>query len=211
MSGEEPPERRRYNSTRRSKQAASTRQDVIDAAIACFGESGFGGTTLQAVADRAGVAVETVYAAFKNKKRLVRDAFEAAVVGDAEPVPLADRPEYAAMGRGTVAERLTAGLRLTAAIHRRSAPVWLALAEAASADAEVAAWMGELEAGRHREVDRAMAMVFGRALPTHAGEMVFVLLGPEVFVRLTRDLGWHVDLYASELVGLVTHLAADGR
>src|SRR6476619_709902 len=98
--------KRSYHSSRRAAQAAQTRADVLAAAVECFSESGWAGTTLNAVAARAGVAVETIYNGFGTKKRLLRDAMDIAVVGDAEPIPLVVRPDWAEMQRGNRAERL---------------------------------------------------------------------------------------------------------
>ena len=44
---------RAYNSARRTRQAAQTRQDVIDAAIALFTTAGWAGATVAAIAERA--------------------------------------------------------------------------------------------------------------------------------------------------------------
>src|SRR5262245_15378942 len=101
--------KRVYNSSRRAAQAAQTRADVLAAAVECFSESGWSGTTLNAIAERAGVAVETVYNGFGNKKQLLREAMDVAVVGDAEPIPLVDRPEWAERQRGSRAERVAKG------------------------------------------------------------------------------------------------------
>ena len=113
--------KRRYSSTRRAAQAAQTRDDVLRAAVAAFTDHGWGGTTLGAVATAAGVAVETIYSGFGSKKGLLRAAFDVSIVGDDAPLPLNERPEYHAMGHGSVVERCIAGARLTAEIHERSA------------------------------------------------------------------------------------------
>jgi AcrR family transcriptional regulator len=44
-----------------------------------------------AVAEAAGVSVETVYKSFGNKARLLKGAFDAAIVGDHQPVPMLQR------------------------------------------------------------------------------------------------------------------------
>ena len=143
---------RRYTSTRRAQQAAATRQDVIAAGIELFAESGWAGTTIAALAERAGVAVETIYAGFGSKRGVLRAAMDAAVVGDADPIPLVDRPEFARLQEGSLEERVAACAKLVTDIHRRSAGVWRAIVEAASAEAEVAAWRDELEANRRVDV-----------------------------------------------------------
>src|SRR5829696_7801027 len=100
---------RPYRSTRRQQQAAQTRHDVLMAAMRLFNTTGWSGTTMAAIAAEAGVAVETIYSGFGSKKQLLRLAMDVAVVGDAEPVPLADRPEWARMAQGSTEARLRAG------------------------------------------------------------------------------------------------------
>ncbi len=55
----------------RKEQAASrTRERFIDSALAVFLESGYGGTTIDAIVDRAGGSKATIYKHFKNKEEL---------------------------------------------------------------------------------------------------------------------------------------------
>ncbi|HEV3363192.1 MAG TPA: helix-turn-helix domain-containing protein, partial [Acidimicrobiia bacterium] len=58
------PKRR---STYRQLQAQMTRERIVDAARTLMGERGWAGATIEAIADKAGVATPTVYAAFGNK------------------------------------------------------------------------------------------------------------------------------------------------
>ncbi len=69
--------KRPYNSTRRQEQAGETRLRILAAAHELFVAQGYGRTTIAEIASTAGVAVETIYAAFRNKPhpaapRLVR-------------------------------------------------------------------------------------------------------------------------------------------
>ena len=68
--------KRSYNSSRRSLQAAQTRDEVIRAAMARFSATGWAGTTLAAIAEEAGVSVETIYNGFGSKKGLLRAAMD---------------------------------------------------------------------------------------------------------------------------------------
>ena len=54
------PRARTYNSSRRTRQAAQTRAEVLAAAAELFNTPGWAGTTLAAVAAAAGFAVETI-------------------------------------------------------------------------------------------------------------------------------------------------------
>lgn len=85
---------------RRARQAAATRQRIIDAAGRLFAEHGYTATTISAIAQEADVAVETVYARFKNKQNLLEAFLDQSIVGDAEPVPFLDRPAVQAMQAG---------------------------------------------------------------------------------------------------------------
>ncbi len=58
-----PPSRRRAGSEER-------RQRILEAARSCFGELGFGGTTVGAIAAGAGVSNGLLYQFFRNKEHL---------------------------------------------------------------------------------------------------------------------------------------------
>ena len=66
--------KRRYDSTRRQEQARENRQRILQAAHDLFIGKGYGQTAITDIAAAAGVAVETVYAAFKNKPTLLHRA-----------------------------------------------------------------------------------------------------------------------------------------
>src|SRR5512140_2497945 len=157
-----PTKTRTYNSTRRTRQAAQTRDEILTSAVALFTESGWTGTTLAAIAEHASVAVETIYSGFGSKKGLLRAALDVAVVGDTEEVPLAARPESIRLGEGPFEDRVRAGAELTARIHERSNGVWRAFIEAARADEELERVRGELEARRREEIANSLERILGR-------------------------------------------------
>jgi AcrR family transcriptional regulator len=204
-----PPVRRRYRSDRRDRQAAETRADIVRAAIRLFGERGWSGTTMAAIAGAAGVAVETVYSGFGSKKAVLRQALDVAVVGDVTPVPLAERPEYQRMATGSRDERLGAGIELLAAVHVRTAPLWPALVEAAAGDPEVAAWSRELEERRRGDVVRSIGLVLGRPVDDATVDLAWALFGPEVFAKLVGERGWSAEAYCGAMRRLGGFLAAD--
>ena len=63
---------RRYDSSRRRAQAATTRRDILLAAQRLFDQRGFAATTMDAIAAEAGVALKTVYVGFDTKSGLLR-------------------------------------------------------------------------------------------------------------------------------------------
>src|SRR5215212_10881870 len=59
--------------THRQRQALETRRLIAEAAAGLFLERGYAATTMDAIAGEAGVAVSTVYAAFKNKRAVLKE------------------------------------------------------------------------------------------------------------------------------------------
>src|SRR4249920_1324534 len=76
----------------RAARTLATRRRIVDAAAALFVAQGYGTTTLEQIAARAGVAVQTVYFHFGNKRTVLKEAVDIAAVGDDEPVALLERP-----------------------------------------------------------------------------------------------------------------------
>ncbi|WP_433824373.1 TetR/AcrR family transcriptional regulator [Actinoplanes sp. CA-015351] len=162
---------RRYVSPRREEQARQTRRAILGAAATLFVDPGYAATPLTAVAAEAGVAVQTVYAVFGSKRQLLSDLVDVTLAGDDEQVPL---PERAFVAEIRAASGLRAKLdrfaRHLTEIHARQADVMLALAGAATADADAAAiWGKNLD-------DRRRGMLMFAADLAETGE-----------VRLSRD------------------------
>jgi AcrR family transcriptional regulator len=79
--------------TLRAEHAETTRQRIIAAATSLFLSKGFSAATLQAVADEAGVAVETVYSRFGNKTNLLATILEKGIVPTEDGRDVNDTPE----------------------------------------------------------------------------------------------------------------------
>ena len=65
----------------RSEQATQALQRILQAAEEVFAEEGFAGARIEDVAERAGVAVPTVYKVFTNKRNLLVGALNRAMTG----------------------------------------------------------------------------------------------------------------------------------
>ncbi len=198
--------RRAYRSPRREQQAAETRTLVVAAAARLFGERGWAATGMRDVARAAGVAVETVYAGFRSKGDLLLAAIDVAVVGDAAPVPLDQRPEFTALGSGTRRQRAHATARLVTGINQRTAGVILALREAAASDAELARRMREREQRRRVNVEQGAALVAGRAVTAEEVDGLWAVLAVEVYQLLTEFRGWTPRQYEDWLADVIDRL-----
>ncbi len=81
----------------RAERALATRRRMVKAAYTLFCSNGYLGTTINAVATEAGVAVPTVYYTFGTKAALLAESLGAAVVGfdlwrepPAEPIDITE-------------------------------------------------------------------------------------------------------------------------
>jgi AcrR family transcriptional regulator len=195
-----PQPKRSYDSSKRQAQARATRAGIRDAADRLFRERGYAATTMQAIADEAGVAVQTVYAAFGTKFAVLREALEVSIVGDDEPIPLLERPDIVAVHDEPDQRRRarTMGAQI-AAIQQRAAPMSLVARDAAAADPEVAAFWNLGKEQRRigmRSAAEALAGKDGLRVPIEeAADILWVLFSPDVFMQFTRDKGWPVERY----------------
>jgi AcrR family transcriptional regulator len=77
----------------RKQRALQTRERIASAAARLFAERGYDGVPMDAIAAEAGVAVQTVYFAFRTKPELLIAAWDQAVLGSlAAPPP--DQQEW---------------------------------------------------------------------------------------------------------------------
>lgn len=199
---------RRYSSTRRARQAAQTRTDVLLAAVRLFGRSGWAGTTLAAIAAEAGVAVETIYTGFSSKKALLRAAMDVAIVGDAEPVPLMERGEVQQLRHLPAAHRLPTVMRLAGQMYSdRVTGVWSAMLEAAASDEEVAAWCAEYEKRRRETLREFLQIALGRTVEGPLLDAIWVLTSPDAYTRLATQRGWSRRMWQDTMTEVIHRLA----
>ena len=198
-----------YRSPLRARQAQQTRVAVLEGAARLFTDRGWAATTLAAVAAEAGTAIETVYAGFGSKSGLLTAAIDAAIAGDAEPVPLAQRPEYVQIGAGTREDRMRAAAHIIALAHDRSVPLLRALQEAAASDAAALERWEKYEADRRTEIVTGLALVLGRRAPDRLSDSVWAIACPEVFAKLVLNRGWSIARYERWLVDVVHALIGD--
>ena len=203
---EEQPPKRRYNSTRRQAQAAETRRQIVEAAGRLFAAHGYGGTTMEMLAREAGVAVETVYATFGNKRAVLTRLVEVSVVGDEEPGGLLDRPGPQAVRRETD-QRRQIGMFAhdIRTIMQRMSPIFEILRSAAKTEPEIAGLLEQILQARLQGMAFFIeALLLNGALrpglsATSAAETAWALSSAEMYRLLTVDRGWSGDQYEAWL------------
>jgi AcrR family transcriptional regulator len=198
---------------RRARQAAATRARIVEAAGRLFVERGYAGTTIDAVAKEADVAVETVYARFKNKRNLLDAYLDLSIVGDAQAVPLLERPEVQAVRDATdQREQVRLYARVARGVLERNAPVQAVLRTAAAVDPELDALVAEDDKRRRGSLRAFVEMIASRG-PLRDGlsisdatDTIAAIGNPQTYAYLTQRRGWtpaRVERWLAEIFTLV--------
>ena len=203
MDGVNPPAQGSLVKVTRRERAKATRRRIAEAALARFSEHGYGATTMDAVAQDAGVAVQTVYFTFHTKAELLIAALTIAGGGPGAPEDVLARDWISAViAAPTGPRRLALIVEHGNEIYRRVGPLLPAVQAAASVDPDVAiAWRGLVDrrrSGMRHVVDE----VFVRRgelrpglEPALALDLLFGLHRAEVFVAFTVECGWTVERF----------------
>jgi AcrR family transcriptional regulator len=184
--------------THRQRQAQATRSMIVAAAQALFLEQGYICTTINVIAERAGVATSTVYAIFGSKRgilRAIRDAWHERT--HIHEVLSSSKPS------SNPVERLDL---LTAATRRQweiGAEVTAIYTGAAAADPRAAAELTQALTGRREGLQsfaKSLVPHLRAGLDAdHAASILQALCLPEVFDELVRRSGWSADEYQAWL------------
>jgi AcrR family transcriptional regulator len=204
---------RPYHSPRRQEAANETRRRIRQAAQELFVSQGYAATSIRAVAERAGVAEKTVYLAFPTKPDLLKEVVEVAIVGDDQPIPVAERDWWQQMAAqpdlvGTL-ERLADG---ALAIHLRSAEVFEIARGAAAADPQAAALWQTGKQGHQRDCQRLADLLVGHpgvAASLARDDLVttlYTLIGPETYRQVIVELGRTPTQYRAWLLDTLRRL-----
>lgn len=186
--------------TRRSDRAEQTRRRILDAATTLFAERGYASTTLEAIAAKADVAVETVYSRFRNKATLLEAILEPAIVGSDDGRDLFDRPEMAEI---SACRDQRAQIRLLARFSRgileRTSVAHRILRSAAASDSK-AAELQRRDAKRRGDGQRVyidMLLANGPlrdGLPADTAAATYsALSNPSTYALLVGERGWTPD------------------
>ncbi len=208
-----PSVKRRYNAPQRAEQAAATRRAVLEAARELFTTGGYAATTVGQIAERAGVAVDTLYATVGRKPVLLREVFETALSGQDVAVPAQERDYVRAIQAAPSAgEKIAIYAGAIAQIAPRTAPVHLALRDAAARDPECAALdveLSERRAGNMRlfAADlRATGELRAELSDGEVADIVWTMASAEYYLLLVRRRGWTVQRFGEHLRDAWTRL-----
>lgn len=210
----------------RRERALQTRRRILRAAYTLFQERGYAGTTMDAIAREAGVAVQTMYFTFHTKAALLDEVLSAAVIGFdiwAPPpggIPALDVEDVAVLRRyHTWFEPMEAALTAQGALEVFVAGGVDTMERAAPLAAVIQQASGDPEAKRIWEVGLANRLSSYRTVlrviakkppglrdgltPKRGLDILFAVFSPELY-QLLRDRGWkprEVQAWLLEVLG----------
>lgn len=196
-----------YTSAVRSNQARATRRAIVAAAGELFVQQGYSATTIDAVAERAGVGRKTVFSSVGGKGALLKLAWDWAITGDDEPIPMSERPAVQAM----LAERdpgrlVRMWVDMLLDVGSRATPIGAVVLAASDVDAEARAL---------RDMIRRESLTGATAFVTHlagagglradvsverAADACWALVNSLLLNLLVATRGWSLQEYREWLV-----------
>jgi AcrR family transcriptional regulator len=177
---------------------------ILRAAHDLFVEQGYGRTTINQVAERAGVSAETIYATFKNKATLLHRTWDVTVGGDDEAVVLHERPEVKAIrAEPDLAKRFTMQARFSTATARRMTPFVRSVQGAAASEPSAAAMAAEMEQQRLNGISvmakEAAATGQLKVSEQECRDIVWAMTDGHLWHQLVVGRGWSDEQYADWL------------
>ena len=181
---------RKYSSPIRERQANQTRTNILDATQRLFLERGYAKTTVEAIAQEAGVAKQTVYAVFTER------VFE-----------LHDR----SLETANIHEALKLTAQLVLQVHESQSPVFDLLRGAGMLDPQLARVQNDLRCvNRDRQENHVRFLLRGRRLKEGidmgmALDVFWCLTSRDLYRMLVQERGWSGETYANWLYEMLAN------
>lgn len=196
--------------TRRGDQARATRRRIVDAGLDLFVAQGYAATTVEQIAGRAGVAVQTVYFHFRNKRTVLKEGVDVVSVGDDQPVALLDR-RWMVRLRAEPDPRRAVQIWISESqvVFGRVAPIMQIVRDAAGSDPDMATqW--EVNQQQRLAAHRVLAQQLADKRGLRAGmsvdeatDVLFALISIELYLLLTAERGWSPARWERWITGTV--------
>ena len=204
--------KRDYDSSRRQVQAEETRLRILEAARKQFIERGYAGATAESIAAEADVAAQTIYAIFKNKKKLLIHLMNVSpATGVEDYTPMSERPTVQAVSQEHDQHRqLQMFAQVVANNLDQVAAVSKVLGDAAKTDPDFDRILKKLNKQRLEHMTLAVQQFAAngpfraKVNDDYALNIIWTLTSPEVFLLLTRERGLPKEEYAIWLADMLT-------
>ena len=195
---------------RREARALQTRQRIVDAGLRLFLAQGYLATTVQDIAQAAGVAPATIYQAFGSKAAVLAHGLDVSVVGDVDPVALLDRDWIrTARDEADLARRVQIVVGHAAGVAARTAALKEVMRDAAASAPEVRDLLRE-DTTRRQETQQALVGVLLQGADLrdgltqdHAAATFFALVNSHSFQLIVGHLGWSLERWTNWLIEVI--------
>jgi len=198
--------RRPYRSLVRQRQAGDTRRRIVEATRELLQREGYAGMTIEAIARRAEVSAQSVYAIFKSKTGILVELLDQSAFGaDYEKVV-----QQALSARDPEA-RLRFAARIARQIHGWQSATFDLLRGAGVVAPELAKLEQQREGVRYERQEKMINLLrdAGRLRPglddLTARDIFWMLTGRDVYRMLVRERGWSPQKYQDWLADTLVH------
>jgi AcrR family transcriptional regulator len=198
--------KRPYKSLVRERHADDTRRRIVEATRQLLQHEGYAGMTIEAIAQRAEVSAQSVYAIFKSKTGIL--------------IALLDQSTFGAVYEEVVKQTLSASdpeirLRLAAGVAKQIRSAQSAVFDLMRGAGVVAPELAKLEQQRERlRYEKGKSMISflrdsGKLRPgmSHqtARDIFWMLTGGDVYRMLVRERRWSPQKYQNWLADTLVH------
>lgn len=205
-----------YESPLRAAQAQATRRAIVAAAARLFVENGYGATTVDAIAEAAGVSRKTVFTSVGGKAAALKLALDWAAVGDDEPIPLTERPEVKAQQQEPDARKVLAMYaEMNLSIASRVSALQHVAEAAAGADEELRvladtfATQRRFGMGRLAEQLEMRGAIRDSMSVDEAADVLWLMSSPSNYRWLVVARGWTPQRYTRWLTDALISMLID--
>jgi AcrR family transcriptional regulator len=198
--------RRPYRSLVRQRQAGDTRRRIVEATRELLQREGYAGMTIEAIARRAEVSAQSVYAIFKSKTGILVELLDQSAFGaDYEKVV------QQALSARDPETRVRLAARIARQIHGAQSATFDLLRGAGVVAPELAKLEQQREGVRYERQEKMINLLrdAGRLRPglddLTARDIFWMLTGRDVYRMLVRERGWSPQKYQDWLADTLVH------
>ncbi|HBY35579.1 MAG TPA: TetR/AcrR family transcriptional regulator [Delftia acidovorans] len=198
--------KRSYKSLVRQRQAGDTRRRIVEATRRLLQSEGYAGMTIEAIAQRAEVSAQSVYAIFKSKTGILTALLDQSAFGsDYEDAVLR------ALSASDPETRLRLAAPIARQIHDAQSATFDLLRGAGVVAPELAKLERQREGLRYERQERMIISLrdAGRLRPeldhATARDIFWMLTGSDVYRMLVRERGWSSQKYQDWLADTLVH------
>jgi AcrR family transcriptional regulator len=188
--------KRAYKSLVRERQAGDTRSRIVEATRQLLQSEGYSGMTIEAIAQRAEVSAQSVYAIFKSKTGILIELLDQTTFG-----PDYEDAVQQAMSASDPEMRLRLATRVARQIHDAQSAAFDLLRGAGVVAPELAKLEQQRECLRYERQENMIISLreAGRLRPelehATARDIFWMFTGRDVYRMLVRERGWHPQQY----------------